>query len=198
MKIAKVVSSNSHVEYIARVLDSLDVSDPPVPGSFGFGSFVSIGSEGSETIGVVFNSLLLNPEYASFGPRLSSDGELATFSPDFLHEQGSLLAILLLGNKEGENDSSKQSIPFPVIPPGSDVSVLEEEDFRGFHTNDEGNVSLKYYSLVLSHAGSFAVPLLETVIEKLSGMCDSEGEKKKLEVLRKSLVWQRTVGQMRL
>ena len=55
MKIAKIVSSNSHIDYVGRVIDSLDVASPPEADDFGFAQFVSlpIGNE-SEIVGVIY------------------------------------------------------------------------------------------------------------------------------------------------
>ena len=47
-------------------------------------------------IGVIYNSQLINPEYGSYRPRLSTPAKLNTvFSPDYLNEQGILISILL-------------------------------------------------------------------------------------------------------
>lgn len=199
MNIAKVVSSNSHVEYIARVVDSLDVSEPPDGADYGFGRFVKIESvDGEEIVGVVFNSILVNPDYAGFGPRLSPKPELESFSPDFLNEQGVLLAILLLGTIGGP-DSLNHGIPGPVIPAGQNVTDISDDEILDFHTDSEGRLNLRYYSQLLTHAGSFAIPLLENIIGKLSDLRGPADEDvNRLAVLRRSLVWQRTVGQMRL
>src|SRR5438067_2379749 len=96
--IAKIVKSNSHVDYVARVIDELDADEPPAPEDYGFAQFVAVPlAEGEEAVGVVYDTQLANPDYASFGPRLSSHAELKVLSPDFLHEQGVLLGILLVG-----------------------------------------------------------------------------------------------------
>jgi hypothetical protein len=58
-------------------------------------------------------------------------------------------------------------------------------------------LQLHYYSQVVAHAGLFAVPLLEAIIEKLALDC-SEEDKKRLGVLKQTLTWQRTLGGMRL
>ena len=44
MHIAKIVSSNSHIDYVARVIDALDSSSPPMPEDHCFGQFVGIVS----------------------------------------------------------------------------------------------------------------------------------------------------------
>src|SRR3989440_8943938 len=100
-KIAKIVKSNSHVDYVARVVDELDADSPPSQEDYGFAQFVSVPvAEGLEVVGVIYDTELVNPEYGSFGPRLSSRADLKILSPDFLHEQGVLLGILLLGWRE--------------------------------------------------------------------------------------------------
>lgn len=197
MKIAKIVKSNSHIDYIARVIDSLDVEDPPSPEDFGFGTFVSIPvGERSEIIGVIYNSLLINPEYANYGPRLSPKPELGSFSPDYLNEQGFLIGILLLGSKD-ERNGIRQGVPHLVVPAGQDVRRIDDAAVREFHTDADDCLQIHYYSQIVAHAGLFAVPLLEEIIGRLTLDCTDE-EKKRLGVLRQTLTWQRTIGGMRL
>src|SRR3954463_6180632 len=129
--IAKIVKSNSHVEYVARVVDELDADEPPAPEDYGFAQFVSVPfAEGQETIGVVYDTQLANPDYGSFGPRLSSHKELKVLSPDVLNERGVLLGVLLLGRREraaeGAGDKGSkwvghQGVPRRVVPVGQDV-----------------------------------------------------------------------------
>jgi hypothetical protein len=107
MLIAKITKSNSHVDYFARVLDSLETSVNLAPADIQFGQFVKIKVGDEEVIGVIYNSQLINPEYGNYGPRLSTPAKLNTvFSPDYLNEQGVLISILLLGWKSG--DESRQ------------------------------------------------------------------------------------------
>ncbi len=207
-KIAKIVKSNSHVDYVARVIDKLDAAEPPGASDYGFAQFVSIPLEDErEIIGVIYNTLLANPEYGSFGPRLSSHAELAILSPDYLNEQGVLVGILLLGWRERAADKSgadgttaanHQAVPRRVVPVGTDVYWMSGESVRGFHqAGDAAALQLHYYSQIIAHAGAFAVPLIEAVIEQLEAMCSKE-EKQRLCVLKRSLVWQRTLGGVRL
>lgn len=190
MKIAKIVSSNSHIDYIGRVIDELDANDPPRSDDYGFGQFVSIGLEDTTVVGVIYNSLLINPEYANFGPRLSPKPSLENFSPDFLNEQGILLGILLIGTLGGEH-----GIPRRIVSPGADVEALNAEQVKTFHTHGE-NLRLHYYSQVIAHTGVYAVPLLETIIDGLSRDC-SEADGQQLSLLKQSLAWQRTMGGMK-
>jgi len=199
-RIAKIVASNSHVDYVARVVDELDAEEPPAPDDYGFAQFVRVPvAEGQEVVGVVYDSQLSNPDYGSFGPRLSSPTELRVLSPDVLNERGVLLGILLLGWREREGGKwvGRQAVPRRVVPVGQDVFSLSDEDVAGFHRGEDGSVRLHYFSQAIAHAGAFAAPLVESVIEQLEPAC-SAAERQRLCVLKKSLVWQRTLGAVRL
>ncbi|MFV0389708.1 MAG: hypothetical protein ACK5NT_13235 [Pyrinomonadaceae bacterium] len=195
MKIAKIVSSNSHIDYVARVIDELDTASAPKVSDYGFGSFVSISSdEGEEAIGVVYNSIIVNPEYMNFGPRLSSAEELTVLSPDILNEQGILLGILLLGSKSA--GMPIQRVPERVLFAGADVNTLNQTEFQEFHQNRNGGVSLHYYSQIISNIGNLGIPLLENIINRLATV-SNETDSNQLQVLRQNLRWQQTIGLMR-
>jgi hypothetical protein len=197
MKIAKIVSSNSHIDYAARVIDSLDVAEPPSADDFGFAQFVRLPLDGAaEIIGVIYDSILVNPEYSNFGPRLSPKPELGSFSPDYLNEQGVLIGILLLGSKD-DNGKILHGVPRRVVPAGQDVLKIEPPEVKRFHSDAYECLQIHYYSQIVAHAGLFAVPLLEAIIEQLALDC-SDSDKQRLGVLKQTLAWQRTLGGMRL
>jgi hypothetical protein len=197
MKIAKIVSSNSHIDYVARVIDSLDVAEPPEVEDYGFAQFVRLPFiDETEIIGVVYNSMLVNPEYANYGPRLSPKPELGSFSPDFLNEQGFLIGILLLGYVD-QQKKILHGVPRRIIPAGQDVYKIEAAEVKKFHTDENDCLQIHYYSQIVAHAGLFAVPLLEAIIEQLSLNC-SDSDKQRLNVLKQTLAWQRTMNGMRL
>jgi len=197
MKIARIVSSNSHIDYVARVIDTLDAASPPTSEDFGFGQFIKLPLEDeTQIVGVIYDSMLVNPEYSNFGPRLSPKPELGSFSPDYLNEQGFLIGILLLG----AIDKSKKithGVPRRVVPAGQDVYKIEANEIKKFHADAGDCLQIHYYSQIVAHAGLFAVPLLESIIEELSLDC-SDSDKQRLGVLKQTLAWQRTLGGMRL
>lgn len=195
MKIAKIVSSNSHIDYVARVIDELDVNLPPKAGDFGFAQWVSIQMDDGSVVGVVYDSKLVNPEYANYGPRLSPKPSLANFTPDYLNEQGILLGILLLGSFD-KNGDVRHEIPRRVVPAGQDVHKIDDAAVNKFHTDANGSVRLHYYSQVIAHAGLFAVPLMEAIIKQIS-VDLLEPERQRLDVLMQNLEWQRTFGAVR-
>lgn len=197
MTIAKVVKSNSYIDYIARILDTLDVADPPDAEDYGFGRFVSIPLDsGTTVIGIIYDSILVNPEYSSLGPRLSPKPDLDTFTPDFINEQGILIGIILVGELRADA-TVIQGLPSSVVPPGQEVNLASEAEISRFHDAGETGPSMRYYSQVLAHAGSYALPLLEAIIERISTGSSPEA-RKRLEILRESLSWQRTVDGLRL
>jgi len=197
MKIARIVSSNSHIDYIARVIDGLDAANPPSVEDYGFAQFVSLPLENdTEIIGVIYDSMLVNPDYSNYGPRLSPKPELGNFSPDYLNEQGFLIGILLLGWRDADKKIT-HGVPRRVISAGQYVHKIEESDIRRFHTDANDCLHIHYYSQVVAHAGLFAVPLLEAVIEQLSLDC-SNADRQRLGVLKQTITWQRTLGGMRL
>jgi hypothetical protein len=197
MKIAKIVSSNSHIDYVGRVIDSLDTAEPPTAEDFGFGQFVGLKfADAAEMVGVIYDSILVNPDYSNFGPRLSPKPDLQNFSPDYLNEQGFLIGILLLGAKDADGKIT-HGVPRRVVPAGQEVFKIEADEIKKFHTDANDCLQIHYYSQVVAHAGLFAVPLLESIIEQLSLDC-SDSDKQRLGVLRQTLAWQRTLGGIRL
>jgi hypothetical protein len=196
MKIARIVSSNSHLDYVGRVIDELDSNQPPNADAYGFAQFVKIQiADENSIIGIIYDSILINPEYANFGPRLSPKPELSSFSPDYLNEQGVLISILLLGSIE--NGKISQGVPKRIVPAGLEVFAMTHEEVVKFHSDNSNGLQLHYYSQIMANAGVSASSLVEAVVEQLS-VTATETEKNRLNVLKHSLVWQRTVGGMRL
>jgi hypothetical protein len=199
MRLAKIVKSNSHVDYVGRVIDVLDTDAPPLSADYGFAQFVSIPlDDEQEVIGVIYNSLLANPDYGNYGPRLSPAADLSVLSPDYLNEQGVLVGILLLGWREGgPGGATHHAVPRRVIPVNQDIYRLSDEEMQKFHTDTDGKIQLHYYSQVITHAGPFAVSLIEAILEQLEPAC-APADRQRLCVLKGALMWQRTVGGMRL
>ncbi|HEY8461739.1 MAG TPA: hypothetical protein VIM99_15220 [Blastocatellia bacterium] len=197
MLIAKITRSNSHVDYFARVLDSLETSVSLSPADFQFGQFVKIKVGEEEVVGVIYNSQLINPEYGNYGPRLSTPAKLNTvFSPDYLNEQGILISILLLGWRNGEEN--RQDIPRVVLPINSHVETMSDDEVRAFHyggRDGNGGLQVHYYSHVTTHAGLFAFQLLSAIVDQLERLADDQ-DRARLDVLRKTLAWRQTIGKM--
>jgi hypothetical protein len=197
MKIAEIVSSNSHIDYIGRVVDSIDGGDePPHASDYCFGQFVALRGDDEDVIGIIYDSRLINPEYGSFAPRSGQRAELARHNADYTKEQGILIGILLLGTVDGSGKGF-QGIPPRIVAVGTPVTTIDRDQVVRFHKNGGGNVQLHYYTQVVSNARQFAIPLLDSIIDQLSASC-SAAEAQRLEVLKQSLSWQGTFGGMKL
>lgn len=198
MKIARIVSSNSHIDYLARIVDALDAEAPPTAADFGFAQFVGLNFEddGAQLVGVIYDSMLVNPDYANYGPRLSPKSELINFSPDYLNEQGFLIGILLLGVID-RSGKITHGVPRRVIPAGQEVYKIEPDGIRKFHSDANDCLQIHYFSQIVAHARLFAVPLLEAIIDQLALDCSTQ-DAQRLTVLKQSLAWQRTFNGMRL
>ena len=191
MQIAKIVGSNSHIEYIARVLDTLDVANPPKTNDYTFGQFVKVEIEKRSIIGVIANTQLINPDYGNFAPRLASESGNLLFSPDYLHQQGVIINILLLGYLE--NNFGIHQVPSEVLAVQSIVSLLPDEKLQTFHRNQQGQLQLNYYSQIINGSGFIANSLLITIINKIEKFI-SVAEKNRLNLLKQNLNWQQTLG----
>ena len=189
MKIAKIVKSNSHIDYVARVLDGLDTKEPPATEDYNFARFVFIPSETSTTYGIIYNSQLVNPEYGRLGPRPSGSTSMnAVFSPDLLNEQGILIGILLVG-WVNENGELKQGIPRSVVPVNAEVFTMSDADIKSFHRGREDKLMLHYYSQVITHARQFAPQLLLAVLDKVEELF-ADTSLAEIRLLRRTLNWQ--------
>jgi len=195
MLIAKIIKSNSHVDYAARILDSLEADGAPGISDYGFAQFVKVPAGDCEVVGVIYDSQLLNPEYGNYGPRLSTPPELnSVFSPDYLNEQGVMIGVLLLGWRDGRG--IHQGVPRTVIPINSQVEAMTADEVRTFHQDKKQAMQLGYYAHVMKHAGDFAFPLVSAIVDQLEPLT-SAAECARLQVLRRTLAWQQTVGGIR-
>ena len=117
MKIATIVSSNSHIDYIARVIDAGD--ERPNPSDHCFGQFVALGrGRGCHRRHLRFASRQSRvwKFRAAFGTACGT----RRHNTDFVREQGILIGILLLGT---ETDR-----PRPARCPSTDRSCRSTGD----------------------------------------------------------------------
>ena len=194
MKIAKIVGSNSHIAYIARVLDERDGAGVPTAEDYGFGRFVEMLCDAERVVGIIFDSRLVNPEYAFGAPPSAQSNALGELRREIASDQKSLVAILLLGSiRDGV---AEQRIPHRVIPAGCIVETMEPADVAAFHKGSGEAMRMHYFPQLMAAAGSLAIPLAKTVIEQLAPHC-SDGDRQRLEVMSSSLAWKHTFGDIR-
>src|SRR5205085_10652487 len=124
MEIGKIVKSYSHINYVCHIYGPREVEQEPAPADYAFGRFVRIAlrSEKSDdhdarimaalgkstepqtyAVGVIYDTILVNPEFGSLGPRLSNETQVELFSPDYISERAILIYIMVLGMIEQRN-----------------------------------------------------------------------------------------------
>ena len=194
MKIAKIVSSNSHIAYVARVLDVRDGGGDPPADEYGFARFVSIEDGAERIVGVISDSRLVNPEYLSPSTRLGQASALGELRRDLVEDKRTLIAILLLGSIA--DGVPVHSIPLRVLPSGSDVESMPGEDAAAFHRTGDGGVRMGYFPSLMSHSGPLSTTLARTIIDSLKPHF-SETEQQKLAVMAESLSWKQAFGDSR-
>ena len=193
--IGKVVKSNTHIDYICQVYGPGEYDPEPAPADYAFGGFVAIEMEpdqpsGSQLVGVIYNTLLVNPDYGNLGPRLSSHRDLEVFSPDYLSETATLIGIMALG-WIGADGRAQQGVPGPASTINAPVRQLGETEIRDFHRNDHGQVQLHYVPLLMAQGDLLISPLLINIVDRLSALFPDQQQQ--LSVMRNNLAWKNIV-----
>lgn len=175
MYIGKIVKSDSHINYACQVYGPREVELEPNPSDYAFGRFVRIAvrSEQSDehdaqvilalgksseprtyAIGVIYDTILLNPAFGSLGPRLSNETQVELFSPDYISEKAVLIYVMVLGMIEqrtlaggqAEMLSVMHGVPLLSLELGSEIETMADEEVRAFHYfSDAGDDDKREY-----------------------------------------------------
>ena len=188
--IGKIVKSNSHIDYVCQVFSPGEWEEDPSPDDYAFGRFVRVAIDGEylpDLVGIIYNTILMNPEFGSLGPRLSPASDLEIFSPDYLSEKATLVGILVIGSLPKEaGGSPAQGIPPLAADVDCMVSVLPDTDIARFH-GGEGAPQLAYLPQLLSQANPLIPHLTLNVLEQVAGCFPDQAAQ--LAVLRGNLAW---------
>jgi hypothetical protein len=205
--IGKVVKSNTHIDYVCQVYGPGEMVARPQPADYAFGEFVAIelaagnGSSagrrgwggnqvGNRLIGIIYNTLLLNPEFGNMGPRLSPRGEQEIFTPDYLSETAVLVGIITVGWCD-EQGRWRQGVPALAAEVDAPVLRLDEEELARFHQDDDGRLALRYVPVLMGMKNPLVPQLLINVIDRLMQIFpDQCGQ---LLVMRNNLAWKSIV-----
>jgi hypothetical protein len=192
MFIGTVVKSNSHISYLCRVYGKLETDQVPEPHHYAFGTFVTlVPVEGSDTrlVGLIRDTLLLNPEYGNLGPRLSSDEDLAVFSPDYLNEKGVLVDTLILG--WAERGKAHHGVPALAAQVGTRVEIMGENDVHDFHRDGGGRFLMGYLPQLITRNDPMIASLLLAVLERMEPAFPDQ--RRVIGVLKNNLAWKARV-----
>ncbi len=222
VNIGKIVRSESHVRYTCQVFGPGETDAPPSPTDYAFGAFVRIplragllppdtldlvpgdaltafgetatGSAGW-AIGLIYDTILLNPAFGVLGPRLSNDEQVALFSPDYVAERAVLVSILLLGEASmlgGGHRRVTHGVPALAPDLGVVVSAVDEEELRAFHFYSDSAHEAPYLHMgYLPHAVAQDNPLLPMavlrVIERLDTLFPEQ--RALLSIVKRNFAW---------
>ena len=192
MHIGKLIKSNAHTDYVCQIYSPGEVEMLSPSNDYAFGTFVRIplDTEQNDLVGVIYDTVLVNPDFGNLGPRLSPAPDLAVFSPDYLAEKVTLVGITAVGML------SSQGAPTHGVPPmaakiDTQVERMDEAAVRAFHQTPAGGVRLGYVPLLLALESPLTQHLLLHIIEQVQTLLPEH--RSQLTVLREELAWQTTI-----
>ncbi|GIV79471.1 MAG: hypothetical protein KatS3mg050_3865 [Litorilinea sp.] len=193
--IGKIVKSNTHVDYVCQIYGPGESDVLPQPGDYSFGTFVSIRLEGQAApgerlVGVIYNTLLMNPDFGNLGPRLSPRQELEVFTPDYLAETATLVGIIALGWIDSDG-RPWQGVPAVAATVNTPVHRLEDDELCLFHQGDQGRLNLRYVPMLLGQNSPLVPQLLLQIVDRLARLFPQE--RSRLAVMRNNLAWKNIV-----
>ena len=220
--IGKIVRSESHVRYTCQVYSPGETDAPPHPGDYAFGAFVRVplraGLAQSDTlapapgdalapldetstasagwaIGLIYDTILLNPAFGALGPRLSNDEQVELFSPDYVAERAVLVSILLLGAASvGGSGRAQMTHGVPALAPdlGAVVSALDDGEIRAFHYFADDARSAPYLHMgYLPHAVAQENPLLPMAVLRVTERLEAlfPEQQALLSIVKRNFAW---------
>jgi hypothetical protein len=201
MRIGKIVKSNTHVDYVCQVYGPREIAEPhPSPEDFAFGTFVGVdlsadagqgAPHNSYLVGLIYSTILMNPEFGNLGPRLSPPADLEVFSPDYLREQATLVGVVAVGQVTAAG--THQGVPRLAAQVGAEVTTMTADEVRAFHTpTSDARLALAYAPLLLAQGDPLVPHLVLNVINGLEQLFPDQASQ--LAVLRGNLAWKTVVA----
>ncbi len=95
-----------------------------------------VPASGPHVVGLVYDTILVNPAFGTLGPRLSNDGQVELFSPDYLAERAVLVSVVLLGAlsiEAGATSRIMHGVPELAPDLGAVAVSLSDAEVRAFH-----------------------------------------------------------------
>jgi hypothetical protein len=140
-------------------------------------------------VGIVRDTILLNPDYGNIGPRLSTDRDLAVFSPDYVNEKGVLVDVLILGWLDAAKP--RHTVPPLAAQVGTLVETMEDDAVREFHRDGRGHFLMGYLPQLLTRNDAMVASLLLGVLEQLEPSFPEQS--RVIGVLKNNLAWKARV-----
>jgi hypothetical protein len=224
MLIGKIVKSDSHISYVCQINGPRDANVEPAPADYAFGRFVRIMIRSAQdddpdlaleytsgikqepvtyAVGVIYDTILVNPAFGTLGPRLSNETQVELFSPDYLSEKAVLTYIMLLGTMEQRHNSDGTTNLLSVIhgiPPlalelGSDVNTMDNTEVRAFHffrvdevdSTPEPSLHLGYLPHIITQRNSLLPMVTLHIIDQLERLFPQN--RSLLSIVKRNFAW---------
>ncbi len=195
MQIGKIARSNSQFDYVVQVYRDTEAAQTPTSQDYAFGTLVKVRLRPAtlgDLIGIIYNTVLVNPEFGSLGPRLSPEPVLKVFMPDYLNEKLTMVGVLMLGILPPVG-KALQGIPYLTADMDEPVEVLEPAEIRRFHAIDN-RVRLGYLPFLLSQSTPQTSQLALSLLLRLAALFPEQTAA--LTVLRNQIAWKVQVQAM--
>ena len=225
--IGKVVKSSSHINYVCQIYGPLEVEVPPHPSDYTFGHFVRVAgrsrlldasrgrpdtnlSRDDEPccykVGVIYDTILLNPTYGSLGPRLSTETQVELFSPDYLSERAVLVHVIMLGTMEQRRVSSGTAktrivhgVPADALELDSSVETMTDEEVHLFHLfsdqedalDHNASLHLGYLPQMITQQNSLLPLAILRILDQLERLFPQQ--RSLLSILKRNFAWRMKV-----
>jgi hypothetical protein len=221
--IGKIVKSYSHIDYACQIYGPLEVEVPPGPSDYAFGHYVRVAIHSrhpDETrvrqvtdfsgnhnpsrymVGVIYDTMLLNPTFGSLGPRLSNEAQVELFSPDYLLERAVLVHVIMLGTIEQCRLSSDISetriihgVPTASLELNSSVETMTDEEIYLFHLfrdqedaeNQTEYLHMGYLPHMITQQNSLLPLVILNMIDQLEQLFPQQ--RSLLSILKRNFAW---------
>jgi len=197
VRIGSIVSSNSHLDYIAEVYKDRDCDRPPKLHEREFGQpvFIKKVVDGTEhaIVGVIYDTQLVDPDQGRTGPRLAQDDQ-AQFTPGYIEERTTLAGIALLGTAAVTDDRTltepSHQMPRWTLEVDDTVHHCPDPLVESFHRAD-GTVQLAYMDRLVDIAGDLGSEVIVALIDRLRRMIpEDDPNQRVLDVVEQNVQWQ--------
>jgi hypothetical protein len=187
MYIGKIVKSTSHTDYVCQVYGTNEVASPPSCEDYAFGTFVkaSLPDNHQSLVGIIYDTVLVNPDFGRLGPRLSPESELAVFSPDYLNEKVILVGVVAVGTIDTDG-KSVQGVPPLALNTDTRVAPMDDNEIRRFHLGS-AELNLGYAPMLLAQGAPLTPHLSREVTLQLKQLLPKQGAL--LSVIANDLAW---------
>ena len=218
MSIGKIVKSESHISYICQIHGPREVDDLPSPADYAFGRFVRVAIRSEQgddeqrmrgmidytprtyAIGVIYDTILQNPDFGTLGPRLSNETQVELFSPDYVSETAVLTYIMVLGMLEQRRTPQGRQEVLSVahgVPPlalelDSEIETMDDEEVRAFHLfsdlpDEEPYLHMGYVPHIISQRNSLLPMVTLQIIDQLERLFPRNI--KLLSIVKRNFAW---------